>query len=50
MKRATSVINALKGIYCDFGLPKTIITDNGPCFKATEFHEFHAKLGVVTDY
>ena len=45
----TSVINALKGIYCDFGLPKRIISDNGPCFKAVEFNEFHAKLGVVTD-
>ena len=29
----TSVINALKGIYCDFGLPMRIISDNGPCFK-----------------
>ena len=45
----TSVINTLKGIYCDFGLPKRIISDNGPCFKAAEFSEFHAKLGVVTD-
>ena len=45
----TSVINALKGIYCDFGLPTRIISDNGPCFKAAEFSEFHAKLGVVTD-
>ena len=43
------VLNALKGIYCDFGLPKTIISDNGPCFKAKEFSEFHAKLGVVTE-
>ena len=45
----TSVINALKGIYCDFGLPKRIIRDNRPCFKATEFSKFHTKLGVVTD-
>ena len=43
------VLNALKGIYCDFGLPKTIISDNGPCFKAKEFSEFHTKLGVVTE-
>ena len=28
-----SIINALKGIYCDFGLPKRILSDNGPCFK-----------------
>ena len=42
----TSVINALKGIYCDFGLPKKIISENGPCFKAVDFKEFHTKLGV----
>ena len=45
----TSVINALKGIYCNFGLPKRIISDNGPCFKAKEFSDFHTKLGVVTE-
>ena len=27
----SSVLNALKCVYCDFGLPKTIISDNGPC-------------------
>ena len=45
----TSVINALKGIYCDFGLPKTIISYNGPRFKVAEFNKIYAKLGVVTD-
>ena len=45
----TSVINALKGIYCDFGLPKNIISDNGPCFRSEDFKEFHTKLGVSTD-
>ena len=42
-----SVLNALKGIYCDFGLPKRILSDNGPCFKAEEFVNFHTKLGVT---
>ena len=46
---ATSVINALKCIYCDFRLPKKIISDNGPCFKAVDFIKFHTKLGVVTE-
>ena len=41
-----SVINTLKGVYCNFGLPKKIISDNGPCFKAGEFIEFHVKLGI----
>ena len=45
----SSVLNALKGIYCDFGLPKTRISDNGPCFKAKEFNDFHIKLGVVAE-
>ena len=45
----TSVINALKGIYCDFGLPRKIISDNGPCFRSEDFKEFHTKLGVSTD-
>ena len=44
-----SVLNALKGIYCDLRLPKGIISDNGPCFKAKEFIEFHTKLRVVTE-
>ena len=41
-----SVLNALKGVYCDFGLPKRVLTDNGPCFRSQEFSEFHAKFGV----
>ena len=45
----TSVINTLKGIYCDFGLPRKIISDNGPCFRSVDFKEFHTKLGVSTD-
>ena len=41
-----SVLNALRGVYCDFGLPKKVLTDNGPCFRSQEFSEFHAKFGV----
>ena len=44
-----SVINALKGIYCDFGLPKRVLTDNGPCFKLHEFVDFHTKLNVSVE-
>ena len=43
------MINALKGIYCDFGLPKRVITDNGPCLKAADYIEFHKKLGVKVE-
>ena len=41
-----SVLNALKGIYCDFGLPKRVITDNGPCFKAVDYIKLHKKLDI----
>ena len=41
-----SVLNALKGVYCDFGLPKRVLTDNGPCFRSQEFNDFHAKFNV----
>ena len=44
-----SVINALKGIYCDFGLPKRVLSDNGPCFRSVEFIDFHAKLNVKVE-
>ena len=44
-----SVLNALKGIYCDFGLPERVITDNGPCFKAVDYIEFYKKLGIKVE-
>ena len=27
------VLNALKAIFSDFGMPETIISDNGPCLE-----------------
>ena len=44
-----SVINALKGIYYNFGLPKRVITENGPYFKVVDFVDFHEKLGVKVE-
>ena len=44
-----SIINALKGIYCNFGLPRRVLSDNGPCFKSHEFIDFHAKLNVSVE-
>ena len=41
-----SVLNVLKGVYCDFRLPRRVLTDNGPCFKSQEFNEFHAKFNI----
>ena len=43
---SSCVLNALNGIYCDFGLPRKILSDNEPCFKSMDFKEFHTKLGT----
>ena len=45
-----AIVTSLKGVYADFGLPKRILSDNGLCFKAREFHEFHEKLGVMVEH
>ena len=44
-----SVINSLKGVYCDFGLPRRVLSDNGPCFSSQEFIDFYAKLNVLVE-
>ena len=44
-----SVLNALKGVYCDFGLSRRVLTDNGPCFRSQEFIDFHARLSVSVE-
>ena len=31
-----SVLNALKAIFSDFGIPETITSDNGPCYRRTD--------------
>ena len=41
-----AVLNALKGVYSNFGLPRRVLTDNGPCFKSQEFANFHAKFNI----
>ena len=41
------VLNALKGVFSDFGIPEVIISDNGPCYKNEEFHSFCAKFDIV---
>ena len=47
MKPQTSVVNALKGVYCDLGLPKKVLTDNGPCFKSQKFEDFYAQSWIL---
>lgn len=39
-KTAESVVKKMKGMFARYGVPKTIRSDNGPCYKAKEFREF----------
>ena len=40
------VLDALKNIFSDFGIPETIISDNGLCYKSQEFNNFCAKFEI----
>ena len=42
-----TILNALKGIYCNFGLPRKVLSDNVPCFQAEEYVNFHTRLGIA---
>ena len=35
------VLNALKNLFSDFGMPENIISDNGACYKSQEFNNFY---------
>ena len=40
------VLDALKDIFSDFGIPESIISGNGPCYKSQEFNTFCAKFEI----
>ena len=40
------VIDELRTLFAQFGLPETIVTDNGPCFVSAEFETFLARNGI----
>ena len=44
---SNSILNTLQGVYCNFGLPKKILSDNGHFFRAEQFFDFHEKLGIM---
>ena len=46
---ARSMINSLKCVYCDFRLPRRVLTDNGSSFRSQEFINFHAKLTISVE-
>ena len=41
------VLNALKDVFNNFGIPEVIISDNGPCYKSQEFNNFCFKFDIV---
>ena len=49
MPSATShaTIQQLHMTFAQFGIPETVVTDNGPCFMGEEFEEFLRKNGVT---
>ena len=42
----TNVVNILRTWFSQFGLPKQIVTDNGPQFVSTEFDHFSRQNGI----
>ena len=43
---STAVVEELRTLLAQFGLPETIVTDNGTFFKSAEFEEFLSSTGV----
>ena len=43
---STAIVNVLRDIFSRFGLPKTLVSDNGPQFVADEFKAFLQQNGV----
>ena len=41
-----TVIMKLKGHFARYGIPKQLVSDNGPQFSAVEFKEFTAEYGI----
>ena len=44
--KADNAIKFIKGIFCRFGLPHRIITDNGSQFISVDFQDYCIRLGV----
>ena len=41
-----STIQQLRTLFAQFGIPRTVVTDDGPCFISKEFREFMIKNGI----
>ena len=43
---SATVVEELRLLFAQFGLPETVVTDNGPCFVGAEFEEFLSSNGI----
>ena len=43
---ATHVTEHMKAIFSEYGVPKSIVTDNGPCYSSEYFKEMMKKMGT----
>ena len=43
---ASKTIEVLRSIFATHGLPRKVVTDNGPTFTSNEFGEFMSKNGI----
>ncbi len=46
---SSAVIEELRPLFAQFGLPETIVTDNGTCFVSVEIDNFFATNGIRHD-
>lgn len=42
---STSLVNSLRSIFAEYGVPETVISDNGPQYSSHEFAVFASKYG-----
>jgi transposase InsO family protein len=49
-QEATMVVRFFESITCRYGVPNSIITDNGTNFTSGEFQEFVKELGIKIKY
>ena len=43
---STATINLIRNVFAHFGLPMTLVSDNGPNFTSREFNQFLEKNGI----
>jgi transposase InsO family protein len=49
-QEATTTVKFFESITCRYGVPNSIITDNGTNFTSGKFQEFTKKLGIQIKY